>query len=58
MRSTTTSVEDIKLLVASRLDVTEFLEVLGWDMYELVEQLDPQVFEEFDTELLDACGER
>lgn len=56
MRPTTTEVEDIKFLIASRLDVTEFLDLLGWTMFDLVEYLDPSVLEEnFDT-LMEACG--
>lgn len=56
MRPTTTEVQDIKFLIASRLDVTEFLDILGWTMFDLVEQLDPSVFDEHFDELMDACG--
>lgn len=55
MRSTTTEVADLKILVASRLDVTEFLDILGWTLYDLVEQLDEKIFEENFDDLLDAC---
>ena len=54
MRPTTTEVQDIKFLIASRLDVTEFLDILGWTMFDLVEYLDPDVFEENFEELLEA----
>lgn len=47
---------DLKDLIASRLDVTEFLDTLGWTMYELVEALNPEVFEEHFDDLMDACG--
>lgn len=47
-------VQDLKHLVASRLDVTEFLDIIGWTMFDLVEQLDPTVFEENFEELLTA----
>lgn len=36
--------EELKLLVASKLDVTEFLDIIGYTMYDLVEVLDPDVF--------------
>jgi len=56
MRPTTTELEDIKFLIASRLDVTEFLDILGWTMFDLVEYLDRSVLEEnFDT-LIEAVG--
>lgn len=55
MRPTTTEVQDIKFLIASRLDVEEFLDILGWTMFDLVEVLDEQIEEKFD-ELMDACG--
>lgn len=56
MRPTTTNAEDIKFLVASRLDVTEFLDILGWTMFDLVEYLNPDVFEDNFHELMEACG--
>lgn len=56
MRPTTTKVQDIKYLIASRLDVTEFLDILGWTMFDLVEALDDEHFEENFEELMDACG--
>lgn len=55
MRPTTTEVQDIKFLIASRLDVTEFLDILGWTMFDLVEYLDPEVFEDNFEELMEAC---
>jgi hypothetical protein len=54
-RPTTTTTEDIKFLIASRLDVDEFLDILGWTMFDLVEALDQQVFEDNFEELLAAC---
>jgi hypothetical protein len=53
MRPTTTTTEDIKFLIASRLDVTEFLDILGWTMFDLVEALEEQIEENFE-ELLKA----
>lgn len=55
MRPTTTEVQDIKFLIASRLDVEEFLDILGWTMFDLVEVLDEQVLEEHIDELIKAC---
>lgn len=49
-------VEDLKELIASRLDVTEFLDALGWTMYELVDALNTEVFAEHFDDLMDACG--
>ena len=54
-RPTTTTTEDIKFLIASRLDVDEFLDILGWTMFDLVEALDQQVVEDNFEELLAAC---
>lgn len=55
MRPTTTEVQDIKFLIASRLDVTEFLDILGWTLFDLVEVLDEQIEEHMDA-LMEACG--
>lgn len=55
MRPTTTEVQDIKYLIASRLDVAEFLDILGWTMFDLVEEIDPQVFDDNYDELMAAC---
>jgi hypothetical protein len=41
-------------LVAHKLDVQEFLDILGWDMFDLVEALE-EIIEEKYLELLDAC---
>jgi hypothetical protein len=54
MRPTTMTVADLKHLVASRLDVTEFLDILEWTMFDLVEVLDDAIEEHFD-DLLEAC---
>lgn len=55
MRPTTTEVQDIKFLIASRLDVSEFLDILGWTMFDLVDYLPEEVFEERFDDLMDAC---
>lgn len=57
MRPTTTEIRDVKDLIASRLDVTEFLDILGWTMFDLVAAIDDDEFEEFYDELMRACGE-
>lgn len=55
MRPTTTEVQDIKFLIASRLDVAEFLDILGWTMFDLVDYLPEEVFEENFDDLMGAC---
>lgn len=55
MRPTTTEVKELRFLIASRLDVTEFLDALGWTMFDLVEYLNEEVFEEHFDDLMDAC---
>jgi len=49
------TVEDLKELVASRLDVAEFLDVIGYTMYELVEALEDEIRDNWD-DLIKACG--
>jgi hypothetical protein len=48
------SLEELKLLVASKLDVNEFLDIIGYDMFDLVEALSDEV-EENHQELVRAC---
>lgn len=56
MRPTTTEVQDIKFLIASRLDVAEFLDILGWTMFDLVEAIDTSYLDEHFDDLMEACG--
>jgi hypothetical protein len=42
------------MLIASRLDVAEFLDIIGFTMYELVEALNDEVNENYEA-LLEAC---
>jgi len=56
MRPTTTEVQELKFLIASRLDVAEFLDILGWTMFDLVDNIPDDVFEENFEELMEACG--
>jgi hypothetical protein len=55
MRPTTMEVEDLKVLIASRLDVQEFLDILGFTIFDLVEELEEHIEMNFE-ELLEACG--
>lgn len=48
-------IQDLKDLIASRLDVQEFLDLLGWDMFDLVDSLEEVINENFEV-LLNACG--
>lgn len=49
------TVEDLKELIASRLDPLEFLDLLGYSMWELVEKFDDEIKDNFE-ELVKACG--
>jgi hypothetical protein len=46
--------DDLKALVASKLDVAEFLDILGWTMFDLVEALEDEIIEN-KIELMKAC---
>lgn len=48
--------ERLKERVARKLDVAEFLDILGWTMWELVEELPEGVFDDNAEELERACG--
>lgn len=48
--------EQLKELIAKRLDVHEFLDIIGWDMFDLVEEINEDVFDRFEEELERACG--
>ena len=45
---------ELKLLIAAKLDVTEFLDIIGYDLSDLLEKLEDEC-EEYRQELLDAC---
>jgi hypothetical protein len=49
-----TTVHELKILIASNLDVEEFLDIIGWDLGDLVEALEDEIEENFE-ELLKAC---
>lgn len=50
-----TQIEELKARVATILDVQEFLDILGWTMFDLVDNLDPDVFDDNFEELERAC---
>lgn len=52
-----TNLDELRLLIAKRLDIFEFLDTLQWDFLELLERIDDEVFDEFYEELLQACDE-
>lgn len=54
MRPTTMEIQDLKDLIASRLDVEEFLDIIGFTIYELVDALEEPIEEHFE-ELVKAC---
>lgn len=37
------SIDELKDLIAARLSVEELLDILGWDMYDLVEALHNEI---------------
>jgi hypothetical protein len=47
-------VRDLKDLIAAKLDVAEFLDIIGYTMYELVDALEAEVAE-YSEELERAC---
>lgn len=47
--------EDLKELVAVKLDILELMDILDLSMWELVEALDEEIGEHFE-ELVKACG--
>jgi hypothetical protein len=49
-----TTTEELKCLIASKLDVAELLDIIGYTMFDLVEVLEEEIDANFD-ELLKAC---
>ena len=47
--------EELKLLIAANLDVIDFLDIIGYDLADLLEVLEDEL-EEYQTQLLAACG--
>jgi hypothetical protein len=48
------TLDELKALIASKLDVVEFLDILGWTMFDLVEALEDEIIEN-KIELMKAC---
>lgn len=48
------NLDDLKLLIASKLDVAEFLDIIGYTMFDLVEVLTDEINEN-KQELERAC---
>ena len=46
---------ELKLLIAARLDVTDFLDIIGYELADLLEVLGDELEEHY-QELLAACG--
>jgi hypothetical protein len=46
--------DELKLLIASNLDVTEFLDIIGYDLADLLDKMDEEI-EEYQSQLLRAC---
>lgn len=49
-------IEELKQLIATRLSLEEFLDILGWGMFDLVEILEEEI-EENQPEFERAVGE-
>lgn len=47
--------DELKDLIAHKLDVLEFLDIIGYDITDLVEKLGEEI-EEYREELMAACG--
>jgi hypothetical protein len=39
------NLDELKLLIASKLDVAEFLDIIGYTMFDLVEALEDEIIE-------------
>lgn len=49
-----TTTDELKCLIASKLDVAEFLDIIGYTLFDLVEVLENEIDENYE-ELLAAC---
>ena len=54
MQQRPTTTDELKHLIASKLDVDEFLDIIGYTIFDLVEVLEEEIDANFD-ELLSAC---
>ena len=48
------NVDDLKLLIAAKLDVIDFLDIIGYDLADLLEVLEDEI-EENIPQLVSAC---
>jgi len=46
--------QELKSLIAAKLDVVEFLDIIGYEMDDLVEVLENEI-EEYEEQLMAAC---
>ena len=46
--------EELKELITAKLDVTEFLDILGYDLYDIIDKFEEEI-EEHQQELISAC---
>lgn len=46
--------DDLKHLITAKLDVLEFLDILGLDLHDIIDKFEEEI-EESKEELLDAC---
>lgn len=54
MTTRTIEIDELKTLIAGKLDIHELLDIIGFDMWELVDALEEPILEHYE-ELLDAC---
>ena len=47
--------EELKFLIAAKLDVTDFLDIIGYGLADLLDVLEDEI-EENKTQLVAACG--
>lgn len=43
------NIDDLKILIASKLDVTDFLDLIGYDLMDLVEHMEEQIEENWEV---------
>jgi hypothetical protein len=47
--------EELKFLIAAKLDVTDFLDIIGYGLADLLDVLEDEI-EEYKAQLVAACG--
>ena len=47
--------DELKLLIAAKLDVIDFLDIVGYDLSDLLELMEDEI-ENYRQELMDACS--